>query len=112
MAELDFQAMLDGFTGGSSANPIESIYKIIPCYDNYQMKLLMAIKYYAAKWELEDVSDLLSKIDVLLGKNRNLGFMSSRNLQNLLAAYTQNEMIRGVKVNAFSNTGEAPGGGR
>lgn len=110
MAEIDFQAMLDDWTASSSgSNPIESIYKIIPKYDNYQMKMLMVLNYFVSKWDLDDVRALFQETDKLLSSNRNLGFMSSKNLERLLAAYTQNEMIRGIKVNSFNDT--SSGGG-
>ena len=40
-------------------------------------------------------------------ENKSLGFMSSKTLKDLLAAYTQNEMIRGVSVRSNPNDKDA-----
>lgn len=104
-SSIDFQKMLDGFAvGASSGNPIESIYNIIPKYDQYQLQQQFIINYFCSKWKLDDVRQAFNDLDRVLGQNRNLGFMSSQNLRNLLAAYTQNELVRGIKVNAYTDS--------
>lgn len=69
----------------------------------YQQKLLFVVKYFVAKYRLDDIDALLSEMNKLYSKNKNLGMLQTRSLQSLLASYTQNEMIRGIKVNAYNN---------
>ena len=39
-----------------------------------------------------------------MGQNKNLTMLQSKNMQALLAAYTQTELVRGIKVQAINNT--------
>lgn len=111
--DIDFQAAFDSFgTGSNAGNPIQAIYNIIPKYDSYQLKQLFIIKYFVAKWQLDDVQQLLDDMDRRQDNNRNLSFISSQNLKALLAAYTQSELVRGIKVNAYNdNSGSSSSGG-
>lgn len=100
---IDFQQALDDFSiGGQSSDPISAIYDIIPTYSMYQQKLLFVVRYFVAKYELDDIEALLNEMNKLYCKNKNLGMLQTRSLQNLLSSYTQNEMIRGIKVNAYN----------
>lgn len=111
-SEIDFQAAFDSFgTGSNSGNPIQAIYNIIPKYDSFQLKQLFIIKYFVAKWKLDDVQQLLDDMDKRQENNRNLSFMSSQNLKALLAAYTQSELVRGIKVNAYNDNSSSGSSG-
>lgn len=102
--EIDFQAMFDGFGNGSNgSNPIHAIYNIIPKYDSFQLRQLFILKYFCAKWQLDDVEALLDDMDVRQDNNRNLSFLGSQNLKALLAAYTQAELVRGIKVSSVND---------
>ena len=46
----------------------------------------------------------------VMAKNKNLGLLSSKVLQNLLSAYTQNEYLRGIKVNTVNNVSDVQQG--
>lgn len=109
MAEIDFQAILDSMSvGGGASDPIKSIYNIIPTYDAVQQHLLFQAFYFIEKYELDDMRRMFENFGDVMAKNKNLSFMSSQNLKHLLAAYTQNELVRGIKVsnmNDTSNTG-------
>nr|WP_295683694.1 hypothetical protein [uncultured Lachnoclostridium sp.] len=102
---LDFQAALENFsnqvTGGN--DPISSIYNIIPTYSARQQKLLFLINYFIAKWELDDIEILLREVKKIASNNKNLGMIQQQSLKSLLAAYTQNELVRGIKVQAIQN---------
>lgn len=107
---IDFQQALDDFSlGGSNSDPISAIYDIIPTYSMYQQKLLFVTKYFVAKYDLDDIAALINEMQKLYCKNKNLGMLQTRSLQNLLASYTQNEMIRGIKVNAYNNNNGGEG---
>jgi hypothetical protein len=42
----------------------------------------------------------------VMSSNKNLGLLSSKVLQNLLSAYTQNEYLRGIKVSTVNNVSD------
>jgi hypothetical protein len=42
----------------------------------------------------------------VMAENKNLGLLSSKVLQNLLSAYTQNEYLRGIKVSTVNNVSD------
>lgn len=103
MGEIDFQSMLDNFaTPSMESDPIKSIYDIIPCMDATQMHLLFQLTYFVEKYDLVDWRAVFSKIDAQLRSNKNISFMSSQNLKALLSAYTQNELVRGIKVQTLN----------
>ena len=107
MAEIDFQGMLDSFvTPVSESDPIKSIYVIIPCMDSTQMHLKFQLFYFIEKYDLEEWREVFKEIDKQLRGNKNISFMSSQNLKALLSAYTQNELVRGIKVQTLNNTGD------
>lgn len=107
MAEIDFQGMLDNFvTPVSESDPIKSIYDIIPCMDSTQMHLKFQLSYFIEKYDLAEWRRVFEEIDKQLRSNKNISFMSSQNLKALLSAYTQNELVRGIKVQTLNNTGE------
>lgn len=107
MAELDFQAILDGMVGGqSNSDPIRSIYDILPTYDSEQQLLLFQAYYFIEKYDLQDMRAMFENFGGVMRKNKNLGLLSSKTLQNLLSAYTQNELVRGIKVSKMSDVSD------
>ncbi len=100
MAEIDFEKEFSDFVMGSDSSPITEIYKIIPYLNNQQMQILNGLQYFAKKWDLEDLQQFVEGYLDSQRKNKNLGFLSSMNMKNLLKAYTNEEMIRGIKVSA------------
>lgn len=48
---------------------------------------------------------MFEDIDKQLQSNKNINFFSSQNLKALLSAYTQNELVRGIKVNTLNENG-------
>lgn len=110
MSEIDFQKMLDGMTvTPSSGDPIRSIYNILPTYDSVQQHLLFQAFYFIEKYDLEDMRAMFKEFGSVMAENKNLGLMSSQNLKSLLAAYTQNELVRGIKVNANNDVTNVSG---
>ncbi len=107
MADIDFQKILDGMSAGNQSNdPIRSIYDILPTYDETQQHLLFQAFYYIEKYNLEDMRAMFSTFDGVMMRNKNLGLLSSKVLQNLLSAYTQNEYLRGIKVSTLNNVSD------
>lgn len=104
MASIDFQAILDSMSAGNVSNdPIRSIYEILPIYDNVQQHLLFQAFYFIEKYDLADMRSMFESFDKVMAHNKNLGLLSSKVLQNLLSAYTQNEYLRGIKVSTLNN---------
>lgn len=104
MASIDFQAILDSMSAGNVSNdPIRSIYEILPIYDNDQQHLLFQAFYFIEKYDLADMRSMFESFDKVMAHNKNLGLLSSKVLQNLLSAYTQNEYLRGIKVSTLNN---------
>lgn len=110
MSDIDFQKMLDGMSVASSASdPIKSIYGILPTYDSVQQHLLFQAFYFIEKYDLQDMRAMFTRFGDIMSENKNLGLMSSQNLKSLLAAYTQNELVRGIKVNANNDVTNVSG---
>lgn len=108
MAEIDFQGMLDGFvTPTAESDPIKSIYDIIPCMDSIQMHLKFQLMYFIEKYDLDEWREIFKEIDAQLRSNKSINFMSSQNLKALLSAYTQNELVRGIKVQTLNSNGDS-----
>lgn len=106
MADIDFQGMLDSMgTVSTESDPIKSIYGIIPYMDSTQMQLKFQLMYFIKKYQLTEWETVFEEIDTQLKNNKSLSFMSSQSLKSLLSAYTQNELVRGVKVQTM-NTNE------
>ena len=106
-SEIDFQAMLDNMNVGQTGNdPIKSIYGIIPCFDSVQQHLLFQAYYFINKYGLEDMKAMFEQFTEVMKSNKNLSFMGSQNLKNLLAAYTQSELVRGVQVKTSNDVSE------
>jgi hypothetical protein len=104
MADVDFQAVLDSMTAGNAnSDPIRSIYDILPIYDGEQQKILFQAMYFIEKYDLQDMRAAFESNAKVMSKNKNLGLLSSKVLQNLLSAYTQNEYLRGIKVSTLNN---------
>lgn len=107
MSTIDFEAEFAKFVNsGNQGSAIRDIYDIIPALKNDQIKIINNLMYYAEKYDL----DLLQKqIDNFLKfaiKNKNLSFMSSMNMKNLLKAYTQEELVKGIKVQSINRDKE------
>lgn len=109
---IDFQAMLDDFanTAGAQTNPIREIYNIIPTYTPRQQRFLFIVKHFVEKWDLEDIRYVLREMNKTYLSNKNLGMIEKRTLHDLLAAYTQEDLIRGVKVQSYSDSSSGGGG--
>lgn len=104
--QLDFDRDFESFVTGDTGSAIKDIHKIIPSMSQEQMQIYNTLVYYAKKWELEDLTEYLNAYKEMTSKNKNLGMLSSFNMKNLLKAYTQDELIRGIKVNSQMNQGE------
>lgn len=110
MSEIDFQKMLDGMSSsGAASDPIRSIYDILPTYDSVQQHLLFQAFYFIEKYDLDDMRAMFDRFTGVMSKNKNLNFMSSQNLRSLLSAYTQNELVRGIKVNTNNDVTNVTG---
>lgn len=111
MAEIDFQKVLDGMSGGGiSSDPIRTIYGILPIYDESQQQIISLCNYYIDKYKLDEMRAMFDKFEEIMSTNKNLGMMSSKVLQNLLSAYTQNEYLRGIKVSTLNNVSDVQQG--
>lgn len=107
MADIDFEAILNGMSAGnSSSDPIRSIYEILPVYDSVQQLLLFQAFYFIEKYDLQDMRSMFENFSEVMSKNKNLGILSSKTLKDLLSAYTQNEYLRGIKVSTLNNVSD------
>ena len=52
---------------------------------------------------------MFSEFTQVMENNKNLGLISSQNLKGLLSAYTQNELVRGIKVQAVNDVSNIQG---
>jgi len=101
---LDFEKEFSEFLTTNQNNAISQIYNIIPTLTQEKISIVLLMKYYINKYELKNLENILNNLIEISKKNKNLNFISSFNVKNLLKAYTQDELIRGIKIN--SQTGE------
>lgn len=103
MAGIDFEAEFAKFVNnGQQGSAIKDIYDIIPALKNDQIKIINNIMYYAEKYELNLLKKQVENFLKFVVKNKNLSFMSSMNMKNLLKAYTQEELVKGIKVQSIN----------
>lgn len=105
---LDYNNIFDNFMGSGQGSAIQDIYNIIPTLSDEQIQILNSLEMFAAKYDLKEVHTFVSAYKIDKSKNRNLGFVNSMNVQNLLRAYTTDELIRGIKIQA-QNTNNSGG---
>lgn len=98
--KLDFDDMFSSFVTGGEGSAIKDIYNIIPSLSPEQMQVINTLNYYADKWELSEIKAFVDSYLKSVDKNKSLGFVKSNQAKALLKAYTQDELIRGVKVNS------------
>ena len=104
--QVDFQSLMSGFSAPvDTGDPIKSIYGIIPYMDSTQMHLKFQLMYFIEKYDLKEWRIVFEDIDKQLQNNKNINFFGSQNLKALLSAYTQNELVRGIKVNTLNENG-------
>ncbi|MDD3253692.1 MAG: hypothetical protein PHV18_14165 [Lachnospiraceae bacterium] len=104
MAEIDFDKVFGQMSiPTAEGDPIKSIYEIIPSMDSVQMHLKFQLMYFVEKYDLPEWKAVFGEIDQQLCVNKNISFMSSQNLRALLSAYTQNELLRGIKIQSMNN---------
>jgi len=100
---IDFEQEFAKFVSGGDSSAIKDIYAIIPSMNNTQIKILNTLNYYVKKYDLLDLKEVLEDYIKSIVKNKNLNLMSSMNVKNLLKAYTQEELIKGIKVSTQPN---------
>lgn len=107
MQELDLSKMFDSMSTdiGGDSNPIQTIYDIIPTYDSEQQKMLFTLQFFINKWELTSLENMIKEFTALMQKNKNLSFFGSKNLQSMLSAYTQADLIRGISIRSKNTEG-------
>lgn len=104
---LDFDKEFSEFVSQSQNNSaITDIYKIIPYLTQEQVQIYLSIKYYINKYNLVNLNNILEEYFTILKENKNLSFISSYNIKNLLKAYTQEELIKGINVRAKTEKGD------
>ena len=103
MPAIDFEQEFANFVNSGSGNAIKDIYEIIPTLSSNQIKLINTLMYYADKYDLELVRKQVENFLKYSTKNKNLSFLSSMNMKNLLKAYTQEELVKGIKIQASNN---------
>ena len=101
---IDFEKEFEEFVLGNNTNAINEIHKIIPTLDSEQIKIITALTYYAEKYNLLELKAFISEYKKLKAQNKDLSFMKSMNMKNLLKAYTNEEMIRGTKINVHKES--------
>lgn len=100
MPNIDFEQEFSLFCGNTESSAIKDIYAIIPTMDNSQMRVILSLNYFIQKYQLDDLKKYVEEYIKLIGKNKNLNFVRSMNVKNLLKAYTQEELIKGIKINS------------
>lgn len=103
---IDFEKEFTEFTQNNEGSAIRDIYNIIPSLNNQQIKIINTTMFYVKKYELNELREFIQEYLSNVKVNKNLGFMSSMNVRNLLKAYTQEKLITGIKVQSKSGEQE------
>lgn len=100
MPEIDYDKEFSSFVTGGEGSAIKDIYNIIPSLSPEQMQVINTLKFYSGKWALPGINKFVDSYLSSVKENKSLGFVKSNQAKSLLKAYTQDELIRGVKVNS------------
>ena len=105
MNDIDLSKMFDSMATdvGTGANPISTIYDIIPTYDPVQQKMLFELQFFIKKWGLDGLDGMIKEFTVLMAKNKNLSFFGSKSLRDMLAAYSQGELMGRISIRASNS---------
>jgi hypothetical protein len=98
MAAVDFEKEFADFVNTTNNSSITDIYKIIPSFNNEQIKIYLVLTYYIQKYDLKPLRAFINEYASHMKTNKNLNFLSSMNLKSLLKAYTVDEQLRGIKI--------------
>ena len=98
--EKEFSEFTDSGQGGSS---VKEIYNLIPTLTQEQLEIYMQLNYFINEYKLEGLRETLITFMSMQKKNKNLSFIRNTTLKNLMKAYTQEELIRGIKVQRMNN---------
>lgn len=99
MSKIDFDSEFEKFVAGGNGSAIQEIYSIIPAMSQEQMQIVNSLMFFSERYDLEDLKRFISTYLLTLKDNKNLSFLSSMNMKNLLKAYTMDELVKGVKAN-------------
>lgn len=98
MPAIDFEQEFSNFVNNGNGNAIKDIYEIIPTLSSNQIKMINTLMYYAEKYDLDLLRKQIENFLKYSKQNKNLSFLSSMNMRNLLKAYTQEELVKGIKI--------------
>ena len=100
MPTIDYDKEFSEFVTGVEGSAIKDIYNIIPSLTPVQMQVINTLKYYSGKWVLPGIDKFVDSYLESVKMNKPLGFIKSNQAKSLLKAYTQDELIRGIKINS------------
>ena len=101
MSAIDYDKLFDNFMTPSSesTNSIKQVYDIIPTLKQEQIKIILFLNYYIARYDLADVKAVIESYLQIQSKNKNLGYFDKQSASQLLKAYTMEELVKGIKPN-------------
>lgn len=104
MAKIDFDAEFERFMGTNQSSAIKDIYEIIPSLSQDQLEIVSMLKFYSRRYNLDDIEEFINMYLASMKGNKNLSFLSSMNMKNLMKAYTMEELVKGIKINSMNNS--------
>lgn len=100
MPLFDFDKEFAGFMGTNGKSVITEIHGIIPTLSQEQQQIIGTMYYYIKKYDLTELDEFLKSYMNLSKSNKNLNFVRSFNVKNLLKAYTMEEYLKGIRISA------------
>lgn len=98
---IDFDKEFSLFVGNSSdSSVVSTIYNVIPTLSLTQQQVVLALMYYAEKYDVEELRVFVKNYLKLVSENKNLNFLRSMNFRALLKAWSLEEQIKGIRVNS------------
>lgn len=96
---IDFDKEFSMFVGGSGdSSVVNAIYNVIPTLSLTQQQIVLALMYYAEKYDVEELRIFVKNYLKLVSDNKNLNFLRSMNFKALLKAWSLEEQVKGIRV--------------
>lgn len=96
---VDFDKEFSLFVGSSGdSSVVSAIYNVIPSLSLNQQQIVLALMYYAEKYDVEELRIFIKSYFKLVSENKDLNFLRSMNFKALLKAWSLEEQVKGIRV--------------
>ena len=99
---LDFDKVFSDFCakGNQGGNIATSVYEILPTLSKKERQTLSIVRFYADTYDIPELHSFVDDYIKISAKNRNLGFLETKSVNNMLKAMSLQELIPQVGVSS------------